>query len=229
VVRLAYAHSFSGSSETLLTFTQSGHKTYNPSHSSTSRDLHKTYDLRYGDGSSVRGEQYTDTVSITGLKATGQTLGGSTQYSSSFQHPRFPADGLLGMAYQSISVYNAPTLFQSLVAQRQTNSVFAFKLGQSGSELTIGGVNPRLYKGSFTYVPVTHQGYWQVNMDGVGIKGSRVLRETSVIIDSGTTLIVGEPHAVQRLYDNIPGAQPATEFGQGFYCEYRSVTLVLRS
>ncbi|EIN07963.1 acid protease [Punctularia strigosozonata HHB-11173 SS5] len=198
--------------------TCSGHKVYNPSHSSTSRDLHKTYRLSYGDGSSVRGEQYADAVSITGKKATGQTLGASTQYSSGFQSPRFPADGLLGMGFQSISVYNAPPLFQTLVSQRQISTpIFAFKLAKSGSELTIGGVNNALYRDSFTYVPVTHQGYWQVNMDGVSVNGGRVLGGTSVIIDSGTTLIVGEPHAVQRLYSNIPGAQPANEFGQGFY------------
>ncbi|EIN07945.1 acid protease [Punctularia strigosozonata HHB-11173 SS5] len=198
--------------------TCSGHKVYDPSHSSTARDLHKTYKLSYGDGSSVSGEQYTDSVSITGLQATAQTLGASTQYSSGFQSPRFPADGLLGMGFQSISVYSAPPLFQTLVSQRQTSdSVFAFKLAQSGSELTIGGVNNALYTGSFTYVPVTYQGYWQVNMDGVNVNGGRVIGGTSVIIDSGTTLIIGEPHAVQQLYSNIPGAQPANEFGQGFY------------
>lgn len=45
----------------------SGHKAYDPSASSTSCDLGKTFSLAYGDGSTVSGEQYNDTVRIAGL------------------------------------------------------------------------------------------------------------------------------------------------------------------
>lgn len=45
----------------------SGHTIYDPSTSSASSDQHKTYTLRYGDGSSVTGEEYTDTMSIAGI------------------------------------------------------------------------------------------------------------------------------------------------------------------
>ncbi|TFY81196.1 hypothetical protein EWM64_g2817 [Hericium alpestre] len=44
-----------------------GHTTYNPSSSSTSKSLGKSFSLSYGDGSTVSGTQYTDTVSIAGL------------------------------------------------------------------------------------------------------------------------------------------------------------------
>ena len=44
-----------------------GHNAYDPSASSTSRDLNKTFELDYGDGSSTVGEQYTDHVIISGL------------------------------------------------------------------------------------------------------------------------------------------------------------------
>ena len=74
--------------------TCSGHTTYDPSSSSTSKDVGKTFSLSYGDGSTVSGEQYTDTVSIAGLTATGQTLGAAKQYSTGFQSSQFPADGL---------------------------------------------------------------------------------------------------------------------------------------
>ncbi|KIJ14864.1 hypothetical protein PAXINDRAFT_134519, partial [Paxillus involutus ATCC 200175] len=47
--------------------TCSGHAVYNPSSSSTSKDLGKTFSLLYGDDSTVTGEQYTDTLSISGL------------------------------------------------------------------------------------------------------------------------------------------------------------------
>src|SRR5258708_20704671 len=45
----------------------SGHKLYNPKASSTAKDLHKTFSLSFGDGSTVEGEQYTDVVGLAGL------------------------------------------------------------------------------------------------------------------------------------------------------------------
>ena len=60
------------------------------------------------------------------------------------------------MAYQTISQYNSPPVFQNLVSYKQvTSPVFSFKLSTSGSELLLGGANSELYSGSFTYVPVT--------------------------------------------------------------------------
>ena len=62
------------------------------------------------------------------------------------------------MAYQPISVYNLPLLFQTLVAQRSVNDPrFAFKLAETGLELYLGGTKPRLYKGSSTHLPATSQ------------------------------------------------------------------------
>ena len=70
---LPYAVDFdTGSSDLFVPSTNcnstcSGHKLYDPSASSTSRDLGKTFSLAYGDGSTVSGEQYNDTVTIAGL------------------------------------------------------------------------------------------------------------------------------------------------------------------
>ena len=90
------------------------------------------------------------------MQATKQTLGAAKTYSTGFSSDNFPADGLLGMAFKSLSDYNANPLFQSLVAQgKTTSSVFSFKLASSGSELYIGGKNSNLYTGSITYTPVT--------------------------------------------------------------------------
>ena len=52
----------------------SGHEKYNTSASSTSHDLKKHFTLTYGDGSSVNVEQYTDVVTIAGLKVRESTL-----------------------------------------------------------------------------------------------------------------------------------------------------------
>jgi hypothetical protein len=62
----------------------------------------------------------------------------------------------MGMAFQSISGFNARPTFQTLIAQgEEAQPVFSFKLAPEGSELFLGGANPNLYKGNFTWVKLT--------------------------------------------------------------------------
>lgn len=90
-------------------------------------------------------------------KAKSQTLGAATR-ASDFEISRIPADGLMGMAFQSISKFNAPPVFQTLISEGVlTSQVFGFKLAASGSELFLGGTNSNLYTGAFTWVTVTNQ------------------------------------------------------------------------
>jgi len=90
-------------------------------------------------------------------KANDQTLGAATQSFSGFESSQFPADGLMGMAFQSISVYNSPPVFQTLISEGVlTSPVFGFKFATSGSELFLGGTNCALYTGDFTWVPLTN-------------------------------------------------------------------------
>ena len=50
------------------------------------------------------------------------------------------------------------SVFQTLVTQGAiSNPVFSIYLAESGSEIFFGGINQALYKGSFTYMPVTEQ------------------------------------------------------------------------
>ena len=85
-------------------------------------------------------------------------LGVAAAYSSSFAVDSFPPDGLMGMAFQSISSYNGMPVFENIVSQGQADEpVFSFKLASSGSEVYLGGANPALYTGDFTYTPVTQQ------------------------------------------------------------------------
>lgn len=207
--------------------TCSGHTKYNPSSSSTSKALGKSFSLSYGDGSTVSGKQYKDTVKIAGLTATSQTLGAATKYSSGFSSANFPADGLMGMGFQSISDYNAPPVFQTLVSEGQTtSSVFAFKLAESGSELTIGGLNSALYSGTPIYTDVTQEGYWQIDFDALKVGSKSVAGSTAAIVDSGTTLVIVSTSAAAAFYQQIPGSADASNtVGAGFYTFPCSTTI----
>ena len=91
-------------------------------------------------------------------QAIGQTLGVAAEYSSNLAIDQFPPDGVMGMAFQSISAYNAPPVFQSLISRSLTDEpVFSFKFATTGSELYLGGANSALYTGNFAYTPVTQQ------------------------------------------------------------------------
>ncbi|KAF8265090.1 acid protease [Lactarius quietus] len=200
-----------------------GHTLYNPSASSTSGDFGQTFELQYGDGSTVRGKQYTDTVTLSGYKATGQRFGAATTYSSGFESHSFPADGLLGMGYESISSYGASPVFQTLVSQGHVSTPeFRFYFAESGSELYIGGTNQNHYTGSFTYMPVTTQGYWQGSFNSISVNGESVISSQSAIIDTGTTQIIGDTQSIQAIYDQIPGSQHAGSGTWTIPCDFNT-------
>jgi cathepsin D len=159
------------------------HTRYNPSASSSSKDLGETFSLKFIDGSNVTGSLFTDNVTIAGLTATQQTLGAATYFPISFE---YLADGVMGLGFQSISSYNAPPLWQSLFAEGQIDfPVFAMKLTTGGSEMSIGGLNSDLYTGNITFVPVSPPGYWQANFTALTVGGKSVVNEsTSFIIDT---------------------------------------------
>lgn len=72
----------------------------------------------------------------------------------------------MGMAFKSISDYDANPLFQTLVADGvTTDSVFAFKLTENdGSSLYIGGVDTTQYTGDISYADVTEEVRLQTNI-----------------------------------------------------------------
>jgi len=203
--------------------TCSGHKVYYPSASTTSHDLGKTFSITYGSGDNVLGEQYTDAVTIAGLTAKCQTLGGATQYTSGFTDA--PSDGLMGLGFKSISVYGANTTFLTLISEGAvTSPVFGFKFAATGAELFIGGVNPALYSGAFTWVPLSVVGFWQASFDKatvtVAVIPLQVVGETAAIYDTGTTQIVGDPAGIKKFYEPLEllyGAKYAPELGDGIY------------
>jgi Eukaryotic aspartyl protease len=135
-----------------------GHNLFNASASITAVDLGKTFSIPHPLGTSVSGEQYSETIHIDNIPAVSQTIGVADIYSPELDGQFFPPDGFLGVAFQSISFYDAPSAAQALYAQGELDQpVFAFKLTKQGAELSIGAVNPTLYTGEIYYTPVTRQ------------------------------------------------------------------------
>ncbi|KAH0830153.1 acid protease [Lanmaoa asiatica] len=172
-----------------------GHTPYNPNASSSAVDLGRNFSIAYGDGSTVAGDQYIDTVTIAGFVAKNQTIGAASQYSTGFQTANFAPDGLMGMAFAGISLFPANPVVQTLIAEGQlSDPVFAFKLASSGSELRIGGIDSSSYTGPFTYTPVTVQ-------DSINANGQAISTNISAIVDTGTTFILGDTQIVGQFYN----------------------------
>merc|ERR1712050_94658 len=80
-------------------------------------------------------------------------------------------DGLMGLGFKSISQYQIPTPFESMIAQKLIDQpVFAFYLQSDASstgELVLGGIDKSHYTGDLVDVPLSSETYWEVSMDSM--------------------------------------------------------------
>jgi len=115
-------------------------------------------------------------------------------------------DGIMGLAFDTISVARATPVWYNLVSQGLvTDQVFAFYLSTtSGSdgELVFGGVDAAHYTGDFEFVPLTNETYWEFNLDDVQISGKSAgycQGGCHAIADSGTSLLAGPVKVVSEI------------------------------
>jgi hypothetical protein len=105
-----------------------------------------------------------------------------------------PWDGLLGMAYSSISVDGVTPVFQNMVAQKLVNEgVFAFYLSNEKNpplpplfkgELIIGGIDAKHFTGELEYFPVSTKGYWEVQGSDLQIGTKSIVKQPKYVFDT---------------------------------------------
>jgi saccharopepsin len=119
-------------------------------------------------------------------------------------------DGILGLAYDTISVNHiTPPFYNAIDQGLLKEKVFTFRLGSSeedGGEAVFGGIDPSHYTGKITYVPLRRKGYWEVELESVAF-GDDVLEleNTGAAIDTGTSLIV-MPTTIAEMLNSEIGA-----------------------
>jgi len=182
------------------------HSKYKSSQSSTYVKNGKSAEIHYGTGA-ISGYFSQDHVKLGDLVVENQEFIEATREPSlTFVAAKF--DGILGLGFKEISVGKAVPVWYNMVEQGLiSDPVFSFWLNRNadeevGGEIVFGGVDPDHFKGEHTYVPVTHKGYWQFDMDEVLVGGESTgfcSGGCSAIADSGTSLLAGPTTVVAQI------------------------------
>lgn len=193
-----------GSSNFWIPITSDGQNRYfNSSASSTFKPIQGEIDLNYGMGS-VTGQLGMDTVRISGLTVN-NVIFALTPGAQGVQGMQF--DGLIGMAFPSLSVGNIPTFFQKMMEEKVIKDPsFSLFVSETSSAIVLGGTDPKYAKSEFVYFPVLSEGYWSVNARQFEIDGMTSLGDLTVIFDSGTSRIVFS-NDLMSLFTEVTGLQ----------------------
>lgn len=184
------------------------HSRYDSSKSSTYAANGTKFSIQYGSGS-LTGFISQDDVLIGGMTVKNQGFAEATaEPGLTFLVARF--DGIMGLAFESISVDGVPPVWYNLLAQGLVDQpVFGVWLNRNvndtnGGELTLGGTDTAHYTGAIQYVPLSDQDYWRFKLDDIQVSGKSTGFCTSAspckaIADTGTSLLAGPTKAVTAI------------------------------
>uniref|UniRef100_A0A8C4RKE7 pepsin A n=1 Tax=Erpetoichthys calabaricus TaxID=27687 RepID=A0A8C4RKE7_ERPCA len=176
---------------------------YACSKSPSSMASSQTISVQYGTGA-MSGILGYDTVTVGSIVDTNQIFGLSKNEPGSFLY-YVEFDGILGLAYPSISASGATPVFDNMMSEGLVSQdLFSFYLsrnGQEGSVVTFGGVDPAYYTGSIHWIPLSSETYWQITVQNVKVKGQVVacVYGCEAIVDTGTSLLVGDSNNINNI------------------------------
>ena len=119
-------------------------------------------------------------------------------------------DGICGMAFRKISVDDLEPPFITAVRQGVLDEpVFAFFLETTGEngELSLGAMDKSHYSGPVTYLPLTAESYFEIQMDSMTAGGAPITAVSRAVFDTGTSLFAG-PVADVAAFAKSVGASP---------------------
>jgi len=211
------------------------HRRYDSEASDTWTEDGTKFEIQYGTGSMV-GFQSIDDVDIAPF--SGGLVAKQATFAEAVEEPgiTFVAamfDGIMGLAYPTISVNKATPIYNHLMENGAVDSgVFGFYIHRDsahpedhhddhelGGEIAWGGVNEEWIEGSypdaFHWIDITRKAYWEIDQGIITVNTPDAVsvceNGCSAIVDSGTSLITGPT----EMTDKINRAIGAFEFIAG--------------
>uniref|UniRef100_A0A8C5TKP7 Renin n=1 Tax=Malurus cyaneus samueli TaxID=2593467 RepID=A0A8C5TKP7_9PASS len=200
---------------------QTDHSKFQPTQSSTYQVIGTPFSIQYGTGS-LTGIIGSDRVAVSGLAVSNQQFAESiSEPGKAFLDAEF--DGILGLAYPSLAVDGVTPVFDNMMAQNLVElpifSVYMSSNPESpqGGELLFGGFDTSRFTGPLNWVPVTQQGYWQIQTkpccssspsSSIQLAGTVIFCADGcqAIVDTGTSLITGPTKDIKLLQNpRAPG------------------------
>ncbi|XP_074087466.1 pepsin A-like [Macrotis lagotis] len=149
-----------------------------------------------------------DTVQIADIVDTNQIFGLSMT-ERSIVLIQSPFDGILGMAYPTISASGATPVFDNIWSQGLiSENIFAFYLSSdstNSSVMMLGGIDSSYYTGNISWIPLSSQDYWQITMTSVTMNGTEIACKggCQAIVDTGTSLVIGPANGIASIHAAI--------------------------
>lgn len=172
------------------------HKTYDRTKSTTYRADGQPMSIAYGSGQ-VSGMVSIDSVTLGGATIKNVYFGEmETIIGTGFDQGKF--DGILGMAWRSISSDDLEPVFnqmydQGLVDDRSFSFYLTKDPNMPGSKLILGGVDNSLTNGSFDYHPLIKDRFWEIRLDEVFVGGTAMYTDGfTAVVDTGASVIIGD-------------------------------------
>ncbi|CAH1402528.1 unnamed protein product [Nezara viridula] len=183
---------------------------YDSAKSSTYKPTGKKFNVNLG-SYNITGKISSDLVQIGQINITGQTFG--EVMSLPYQEYLFSkADGIFGLSFDAAAVSDGITpFFYNMIKQKTVKKeIFSFYFNRDlstdkGGALLLGDVDPKHYRGNFTYVRVDpRSGYWQIPVDGVYLKTSQGKTQfckggCKAIFDTSTNEIRGPTEEIHQI------------------------------
>ncbi len=178
------------------------HDKYDSSKSGSYKADGRPFKITYGSGS-IDGFVSTDTAKLGDSTATGFAFG-EVNSVSGIAFLASQMSGILGLAYDTISVDKLPTF----VDQSDTNDKsfsFVLRANPEDSYITLPGYDETLVgDNQFTFHNVVEQRYYSLKLDSVAQGSNKIASEGyKAVIDSGTSVIVGPKSLVDPLIAGI--------------------------
>jgi len=190
----------------------SGKHKYDSKKSSTYKRLTGRFNIQYGSGS-VSGFKGQDVAGFTGTQYSfpTQTFGQADQLDQVMSQQ--PIDGICGLAFKSISSIGTPNPWNNIIMApgfKGVNKTFTVWLeelkgtpmGQKGGTFTFGEPDTTSCAASGDWVPLTHDLWYEFNIDGVG-SGGKFSGGGSAISDTGTSLLLGPADTIAQIASSL--------------------------